>query len=70
MAKHIASIYQSCKRSRDWFKTPLRANCEAVSCGFRTDEESPSRVQGNNHGNSPRRRGSPTAGAKYQRRDH
>ncbi|MBX9151839.1 ATP-dependent DNA ligase [Rhodococcus qingshengii] len=34
VAKNISSIYQSGKRSRDWIKTPLRANCEAVVCGF------------------------------------
>lgn len=33
-AKNISSIYQPGKRSRDWLKTPLRANCEAVLCGF------------------------------------
>lgn len=34
VAKRISSIYQPGKRSRDWLKTPLRANCEAVLCGF------------------------------------
>ncbi|WP_336874248.1 non-homologous end-joining DNA ligase [Rhodococcus qingshengii] len=34
VAKNISSIYQPGKRSRDWLKTPLRANCEAVLCGF------------------------------------
>ncbi len=34
VAKNIASIYQPGKRSRDWIKSPLRANCEAVVCGF------------------------------------
>ncbi|MFD6517882.1 non-homologous end-joining DNA ligase [Rhodococcus sp. NPDC060176] len=34
VAKNIASIYQPGKRSQDWLKTPLRANCEAVLCGF------------------------------------
>ena len=34
VAKNIASIYQPGKRSRDWIKSPLRANCEAVICGF------------------------------------
>ena len=34
VAKNISSIYQPGKRSRDWIKTPLRANCEAVVCGF------------------------------------
>ncbi|MFB9781310.1 RNA ligase family protein [Rhodococcus baikonurensis] len=34
VAKNIASNYQPGKRSRDWVKTPLRANCEAVVCGF------------------------------------
>lgn len=34
VAKNIASNYQPGNRSRDWIKTPLRANCEAVVCGF------------------------------------
>ncbi|MFF1553296.1 hypothetical protein ACFVX3_19935 [Rhodococcus erythropolis] len=34
VAKNISSIYQPGKRSRDCLKTPLRANCEAVFCGF------------------------------------
>lgn len=34
VAKKVASNYQPGKRSRDWIKTPLRANCEAVVCGF------------------------------------
>lgn len=34
VANNISSIYQPGRRSRDWLKTPLRANCEAVLCGF------------------------------------
>ena len=34
VAKNISSIYQPGKRSRDWLKTPLRANCEAVLFGL------------------------------------
>ncbi|WP_368665144.1 ATP-dependent DNA ligase [Rhodococcus erythropolis] len=37
VAKDIASIYQPGKRSRDWIKTPPRANCEAEVCGFLPD---------------------------------
>lgn len=34
VAKNIASPYQPGKRSRDWLKTPVRANTEGIVCGF------------------------------------
>jgi bifunctional non-homologous end joining protein LigD len=34
VAKSITSTYQPGKRSPSWLKTPLRANTEAIICGF------------------------------------